>query len=241
MSQHKAQACTTWATAQPDAQDCEPTQPTYSRPCPAEHLAGRELTLQNYLAMGQCDGKSAEEVYAEASHSIFVAKEPCYRVPQLRWSKRVAGKYRWVLHEMWPMTDPVSGQAAVLVTEQNISQVRPLCLTTAAWSCMPSAAMRLLQIPRLICLTDVMPGMHPVAAPAAAGVCQPRLRRTTWQMPSPTTRTAGHCLHCPHHTCGYALRTTHADAPPPPTPTPTPTHRHTDTPHPTGQGGGGPF
>lgn len=104
----------------------QPTQPTCPCPCPAEHLAGRELTLQNYLAMGQCDGKSAEEVYAEASHSIFVAKEPCYRVPQLRWSKRVAGKYRWVLHEMWPMTDPVSGQAAVLVTEQNISQVRSL-------------------------------------------------------------------------------------------------------------------
>ncbi len=196
----------------------------------ADHLVGRELTLHNYLAMGQCNGKSAEHVYKEAITAIFVAKEPCYRcaacsglqrpaaacsglalpgaawrcragapgalrcwhctgtaplalpwlaglpksaaavlwtptagccarpgwravagaaaarqrpdwraprhvlprrVPQMRWSKRVPGKYRWVLHEMWPMTDPVSGQAAVLVTEQNISQVRRRCRRAA--------------------------------------------------------------------------------------------------------------
>ncbi|GFH17336.1 phosphodiesterase [Haematococcus lacustris] len=48
------------------------------------------------------------------------------RFPQLRWSKRHPGKYRWVLYEMWPMTDPITQQRAVLVCEQNISQVKAL-------------------------------------------------------------------------------------------------------------------
>ena len=45
---------------------------------------------------------------------------------QLRWSKRHAGKYRWVLYEMWPLSDTVTHQRAVLVCEQNISQVKAL-------------------------------------------------------------------------------------------------------------------
>jgi hypothetical protein len=45
------------------------------------------------------------------------------RFPQLRWSKRHPGKYRWVLYEMWPLVDPITHQRAVLVCEQNISQV----------------------------------------------------------------------------------------------------------------------
>lgn len=49
-----------------------------------------------------------------------------HRFPQLRWSKRHPGKYRWVLYEMWPLTDPISQSKAVLVCEQNISQVKAL-------------------------------------------------------------------------------------------------------------------
>ncbi len=51
---------------------------------------------------------------------------PVPRFAQLRWSKRIAGKYRWVLYEMWPLEDPVTHRRAVLVCEQNISQVKAL-------------------------------------------------------------------------------------------------------------------
>ena len=83
------------------------------------------FTLEQYLSIGECDGAHThEEMYAAAMRAIFVEGEPCHRLPQLRWSKRHPGKYRWVLYEMWPMQDPVSGRPAVLVTEHNISQVR---------------------------------------------------------------------------------------------------------------------
>eukprot|EP00877_Chromochloris_zofingiensis_P004946 jgi/Chrzof1/14452/Cz09g03140.t1 len=55
---------------------------------------------------------------------MLCSQVACYRIPQLRWSKRHPGKYRWVLYEMWPIEDPVSHKPAVLVTEQNISQVK---------------------------------------------------------------------------------------------------------------------
>ncbi len=83
--------------------------------------------LQNYLAIGECDGSlGPEEMYKEAIEAIFVLNQPCHRFPQLRWSKRHPGKFRWVLYEMWPSIDPVSQQKAVLVCEQNISQVKAL-------------------------------------------------------------------------------------------------------------------
>ncbi len=63
-------------------------------------------------------------MYEEAMDAIFLQNQPCYRFPQLRWSKRHPGKFRWVLYEMWPAVDPVSLQKAVLVCEQNISQVK---------------------------------------------------------------------------------------------------------------------
>lgn len=94
----------------------------------AEHLGSCEnYNLQNYLAIGECDGSlGPEEMYNEAMDSIFKHNQPCHRFPQLRWSKRHPGKYRWVLYEMWPLTDPVTQQKAVLVCEQNISQVKAL-------------------------------------------------------------------------------------------------------------------
>ncbi len=48
------------------------------------------------------------------------------RFAQLRWSKRISGKFRWVLYEMWPLVDPVTHKKCVLVCEQNISQVKAL-------------------------------------------------------------------------------------------------------------------
>ena len=48
------------------------------------------------------------------------------RFPQLRASKRIPGKYRWVLYEMWPLTCPITQQPCVLVCEQNITQVKSL-------------------------------------------------------------------------------------------------------------------
>ena len=94
----------------------------------AEHLGSCEnYNLQNYLAIGECDGSlGPDEMYKEAMEAIFVLEQPCHRFPQLRWSKRHPGKYRWVLYEMWPSIDPVSQQKAVLVCEQNISQVKAL-------------------------------------------------------------------------------------------------------------------
>ncbi|PNW81070.1 hypothetical protein CHLRE_07g342350v5 [Chlamydomonas reinhardtii] len=93
-----------------------------------EHLGSCEnYNLQNYLAIGECDGSlGPDEMYKEAMEAIFVLEQPCHRFPQLRWSKRHPGKYRWVLYEMWPSIDPVSQQKAVLVCEQNISQVKAL-------------------------------------------------------------------------------------------------------------------
>lgn len=94
----------------------------------AEHLGATEnYTLEAYLAIGECDGSlGPDEMYQEAMHAIFKHNQPCHRFPQLRWSKRHPGKYRWVLYEMWPLADPVSGQKSVLVCEQNISQVKAL-------------------------------------------------------------------------------------------------------------------
>ncbi|GIL91655.1 hypothetical protein Vretimale_9589 [Volvox reticuliferus] len=93
-----------------------------------EHLGSCEnYNLRNYLAIGECDGSlGPDEMYKEAMEAIFVLDQPCHRFPQLRWSKRHPGKYRWVLYEMWPSIDPVSQQKAVLVCEQNISQVKAL-------------------------------------------------------------------------------------------------------------------
>lgn len=93
-----------------------------------EHLGSdAKLTLQMYLSIGECDGSVApDDMYAEAMEAIFKQQKPCHRFPQLRWSKRHPGKFRWVLYEMWPLKDPISGKQAVLVTEQNISQVKAL-------------------------------------------------------------------------------------------------------------------
>jgi hypothetical protein len=54
---------------------------------------------------------------------LLLMQEPCFRLPQLRYSKRRPGKCRWVLYEMWGVDDPVTGLPALLVTEQNITQV----------------------------------------------------------------------------------------------------------------------
>ncbi|WIA11311.1 hypothetical protein OEZ85_011434 [Tetradesmus obliquus] len=91
-----------------------------------EHLGEHKTyTLPQYLAIGQCDGGlSAEQIFAVISNAIFVNREPCFRLPQLRYSKRRPGKCRWVLYEMWGMDDPVTGLPALLVTEQNITQVK---------------------------------------------------------------------------------------------------------------------
>ncbi|GFH12783.1 phosphodiesterase [Haematococcus lacustris] len=93
-----------------------------------EHLGSCEnYNLQMYLSIGECDGSRwPDDMYQEAMRAIFKEDKPCHRFPQLRWSKRHPGKYRWVLYEMWPMTDPITQQRAVLVCEQNISQVKAL-------------------------------------------------------------------------------------------------------------------
>jgi len=108
-----------------------PTVATTARPSSrvlAEHLGepGQEgYGLLEYLSIGELHGCSDPAVvYQEAMEAIFQRHEPCYRLPQLRWSKRHPGKHRWVLYEMWPLDDPVTGTLAVLVTEQNISQVK---------------------------------------------------------------------------------------------------------------------
>lgn len=80
-----------------------------------------------YLSIGECDGSlGPDDMYLEAMRVIFKENKPCHRFPQLRWSKRHPGKYRWVLYEMWPLSDPITHQKAVLVCEQNISQVKAL-------------------------------------------------------------------------------------------------------------------
>uniref|UniRef100_A0A7S0RAQ3 Phosphodiesterase n=1 Tax=Chlamydomonas leiostraca TaxID=1034604 RepID=A0A7S0RAQ3_9CHLO len=93
-----------------------------------EHLGSCEnYNLQMYLSIGECDGSlGPDDMYLEAMRVIFKENKPCHRFPQLRWSKRHPGKYRWVLYEMWPLTDPITHQKAVLVCEQNISQVKAL-------------------------------------------------------------------------------------------------------------------
>jgi hypothetical protein len=95
---------------------------------PAEHLGSSvNFNLQNYLAIGECDGSMGPaELYKEAMNTLFKQNQPCHRFPQLRWSKRHPRKYRWVLYEMWPLLDPVDQSRAVLVCEQNISQVKAL-------------------------------------------------------------------------------------------------------------------
>lgn len=89
--------------------------------------SGEHYTLQRYLSIGEYDGSQGpEDVYREAMDAIFKEGKDSHRFPQLRWSKRHPGKYRWVLYEMWPLTDPVTQARAVLVCEQNISQVKAL-------------------------------------------------------------------------------------------------------------------
>ena len=101
----------------------------------ANHAAMRNLrerlgdraayTLPAYLSLGEPEGGATSEEHCRAAlEAIFERGLRSFRLPQKRWSQRVPGKYRWVLYEMWPMADPVSGQPAMLVTEQNISEVR---------------------------------------------------------------------------------------------------------------------
>lgn len=63
------------------------------------------------------------DAYKAAMEAIFEKNAPNHRISQKRWSKRMPGKYRWVLHEMWPIVESVTGQVAVMVTEQNITEV----------------------------------------------------------------------------------------------------------------------
>lgn len=92
-----------------------------------EHLGSHEnYNLQMYLTIGECESSEPGEMYDIAMRAIFVEDKPCHRFPQLRWSKRYPGKFRWVLYEMWPLVDPVTDKRAVLVCEQNISQVKAL-------------------------------------------------------------------------------------------------------------------
>jgi len=93
-----------------------------------EHLGyPGNFSLQNYLSIGECDGSlGPDQMYREAMDAIFRQGQLCHRFPQLRWSKRHPGKFRWVLYEMWPQVDPVTQERAVLVCEQNISQVKAM-------------------------------------------------------------------------------------------------------------------
>jgi hypothetical protein len=92
----------------------------------AEHLGNQDgYTLKMYLSIGEGEGNiNPDAMYDEAMNAIFRQKKPCHRFAQLRWSKRHPGKFRWVLYEMWPLMDPIGDKPAVLVTEQNITQVR---------------------------------------------------------------------------------------------------------------------
>lgn len=93
-----------------------------------EHLGNQEAyTLKMYLSIGENEGSlNTDAMYEEAMDAIFRQKKPCHRFPQLRYSKRHPGKFRWVLYEMWPLMDPIGSKPAVLVTEQNITQVKSL-------------------------------------------------------------------------------------------------------------------
>ena len=74
-----------------------------------------------------CMGANSKISY-EGKLKLCGTRLPC-RFPQFRASKRHPGKFRWVLFEMWPLTDPITQQRCALVCEQNITQVgRPLCV-----------------------------------------------------------------------------------------------------------------
>lgn len=117
--------------------------PSNQRLLPAEHLGDRAAyTLEMYLSIGQSqDGQGPCEMSQAALKAIFTDNKPCHRqacpcrcsylgcsllfrrFPQLRSSRSDPGRLRWVLYEMWPLVDPVTKQKAVLVCEQNITQV----------------------------------------------------------------------------------------------------------------------
>eukprot|EP00798_Chlamydomonas_sp_ICE-L_P002634 gene2634-5007_t len=100
-----------------------------------EHLGSCEMyTLRMYLSMGESTGGlGPDQMYHEAMDAIFKFNEPCHRFPQLRWSKRHPGKFRWVLYEMWPLIDPITQKKAMLLCEQNISQVCA-CVGLGVWA-----------------------------------------------------------------------------------------------------------
>lgn len=84
-------------------------------------------TLQRYISIGEAEGSLCQdEMYHAAMKAIFTEDLPCHRFAQLRASARTPGKFRWVLYEMWPLNDPVTRKRAVLVCEQNITQVKSL-------------------------------------------------------------------------------------------------------------------
>ncbi|KAG1666487.1 hypothetical protein FOA52_004869 [Chlamydomonas sp. UWO 241] len=96
----------------------------------ADHLGPDPVmhTLLNYIALGEPSSTSGSpaEIFHECIRAIFELKQACHRIPQMRRSTRNPGKKRWVLFEMWPLIDPTTGQRAMLVCEQNISQVKSL-------------------------------------------------------------------------------------------------------------------
>ena len=88
-------------------------------PCGVSSLDCRFRTVASIVMLAR------HMQFGRACLSLSMHSHTC-RFPQLRASKRIPGKYRWVLYEMWPLTDPITQQRCVLVCEQNITQVKSL-------------------------------------------------------------------------------------------------------------------
>lgn len=84
--------------------------------------------MRDYLALGTFGADTtADEMYNKAIEAIFSRNVSCHRITQQRPTRKMQTQDRWILFEMWPLLDPVSGWPVMMVTEQNITQVRASC------------------------------------------------------------------------------------------------------------------
>ncbi|DBB02619.1 TPA: putative 3',5'-cyclic phosphodiesterase pde-3 [Trebouxia sp. C0006] len=100
---------------------------------PGSHMPYAEaLTIKRLFDAGAYPGgqEEADRAYHEAMHAVFTDQVDCHRHSQ-PFSRKKDGKVRWAMLEMWPMLDPVSQSAAVLVKTSNITQMKLLELELA--------------------------------------------------------------------------------------------------------------
>ncbi|KAK9830386.1 hypothetical protein WJX72_011468 [[Myrmecia] bisecta] len=88
---------------------------------------GKNITLFELFKEGIFIGgwDELQGVYDDAMAAIFKKKEEVFRYVQTRMSSKGSGS-RFILFEVWPLTDPVTGELSMLVSLHNVSEQKKM-------------------------------------------------------------------------------------------------------------------